>query len=542
MSTTVETAIQNNNETSTNPDGSVSPQSPNVENDNSLPQNMDSFNSITRIMSSLDSAALMTPNADMYYGLGPSMSRVSPLNLPSFDNNGIPDMNDQIPSNLVVNDDVNLMSSLQFSSNGSIGMESTGDLEIRLPSFSNDPNSPGKGTRLMPMSPGSIDHMHIPANPLSYLEPNPQNLLGADSHLPEMQWEAINFKGFEGMNEIEISLLKTCAKCLEAIKEQGVFINGQFYHNRCCNCYYCGTHLNHNSTYLFQDNLCCPNCIRVRPDAQNNPNDESFKCKSCNFPILRKGDEIIIPETGEKYHKNCISCFECGRQISVNHSGYDDEDEPNQVPNTTNLNELYKVLQGKILCNQCFEIVSDRICRVCNQPIVGDFIDQHLNYYHPEHFRCTQCNKLLKGTNFIMHHNVPYCFEHGNIFITSCTYCKGSFKLNETDKIKWNGKFYHGCCFVCRVCGTQLDPTTCKRVHGRPHCAKCFQLRLEEGEVDEHGNTLTDHQHLCEKLKNRRENYKTAHGINIIYPTYGERCCLTAEKVSKDNEALFANF
>lgn len=328
------------------------------------------------------------------------------------------------------------------------------------------------------------------------------------------------------IKEPEMTLLKTCAACFEPISNNGYFINGQYYHQDCYACQRCNKPLSGDTCIVYQDCLCCHECARLKPDF-----DQAEKCNACNFPIYSNHDEIIIPELNQHYHVQCLSCYQCSNQIDMNY--YDGD----------NLNDLYQIAKGQILCNKCAKAISQRVCQSCKERIIGDYIYCYQHYYHPDHFKCTTCDSVLSGSNFLMHHNLPYCFKCGNIFNSICSYCKGPFKVNETDKIKWYGKYYHSNCFVCRVCGVPLDPTVCKKVHGRPHCEQCFACRIEDGECDESGKSISHHKHKVQELNQKREKYKLTHGIQINYPRYGEGCCEVAEYNVREEDAKFtANF
>lgn len=342
-------------------------------------------------------------------------------------------------------------------------------------------------------------------NPSSFLINDSANENYEPSALPSMpddfESEENNtheFKGFDKMTEIEESLVQTCCICEKEIKEKGLFVNGLFYHNDCFKCCKCHERIDQKKCIEYKDEHFCKKCAKAlkKPPI----------CCICQRYIVGKKELAQFPEH-EPMHKTCVSCFRCGKVIP---SG----------------KEMW--IEGKLICIQCSKVLRVRVCTICDKIVIGDFVKVRKKYYHPAHYRCEVCDKLITGNNYVLHHNHLLCPEHGDIYRTSCAFCKGGFGFNETDKIKWHHKLYHNSCFVCRVCGCDLNPNEFKAIHGRPHCLTCYEQRKKDGEIDEAGHTIGKHKHLPEKSISRMERFENELERPIIHPQY-----------SKDEESKF---
>ena len=302
-------------------------------------------------------------------------------------------------------------------------------------------------------------------------------------------------------DEIETTLLKTCAICRQPCKSTFYFTNGQYYHADCFKCQAdgCGQKLRPPNYVLYKGKLLCSKHGRFNGDLK--------KCPICNLylfdidnPIQPKGYDKLI-------HPGCFYCYECCKLLDPKGK--------------------FTIIEGNIVCDSCKNIVKNRVCCSCSKPILGRYVKNRGKYFHIDHFTCEKkgCNKVLYGKNYVVHHNKYYCPEHGTIYKKRCAYCKGEFSPLENDTIEWNGKNYHERCFVCRVCSDHLDPETCYSVHGRPYCQACFDRRVKEGDVDEHGRTIkkkddSQHKHKLDVSLERRERFAQILGKEIPMPVY----------------------
>src|SRR5579859_746962 len=144
------------------------------------------------------------------------------------------------------------------------------------------------------------------------------------------------------------------------------------------------------------------------------------------------------------------------------------------------------------------------VCKQCGQPIIGEYITALGAAWHPEHFVCAGCGKVIVEPSFNTHDGRPYhnaCYL--DRFVPKCAYCG---KALEGQYITHDGKSYHQSCYQdhivprCAYCGEPLIGsyvvdgwgTRFHQEHEQqfPHCAYCG--RLVPPAQQEHGASKDD--------------------------------------------------
>ena len=364
---------------------------------------------------------------------------------------------------------------LQISTSNSMAKYNASDLEAVLKMEMNSSSAPDStASGFLPQIPQQPSIEAIPTVDIDGLDGLPVIVPSASS-LDQL--------------DNEISLEQVCEICRQKVETEGLFINGLYYHKSCAKCGVCGAQIEPPKAGYIRDVLCCLEC------ASKN-SKELKKCFACNElldgtqPHFKIDKNIFI-------HNNCLCCFECNKTIMKGQE---------------------KILDKNILCRRCFSVIKERVCIVCKKPIVGYFVKCHKRFYHSEHFKCSQCQKVLHGNNYIIHHNKLFCQKHGQYFLNHCAFCKRNLNLTDEERIKFNGKIYHTVCFVCRVCGHDLNPDSAKLFHNRPHCVECYQRRIRESSS---GTDMKKHHHYPQQSVDRRIRYMND-GITVVLPQYEE--------------------
>ena len=301
-------------------------------------------------------------------------------------------------------------------------------------------------------------------------------------------------------DEIELSLLKTCAQCGQPCKTTFYFTNGKYF---CVNCFTCqakgcGQKLRPPNFVLYKGLRLCSKHGRF--------NGELNKCPICNLYLFDIDEPIQPKGFDKKIHPGCFNCYECAKPLDPKGK--------------------FSIIDNLPVCDSCKKIVKNRICASCSKPVLGRYVKNRGKYFHIQHFTCQKkgCKKVLFGKNYTVHHNKYYCPEHGAMYLKRCAYCKGEFSPLENDVTDWHGKSYHARCFVCRICSEHLNPEKCYSVHGRPYCHACFQRRVEEGDCDSKGRTIKKgdgaHQHKLDISMERRERFAQILEKEIEMPVY----------------------
>ena len=280
--------------------------------------------------------------------------------------------------------------------------------------------------------------------------------------------------------------IRNCELCERPVELDGLVANGLYYHKLCANCTKCGQRIQGNRCAMFKGKLFCVACVAVAGPLE--------KCPVCGMFLDGSEKEMSIPEIKLNIHANCLCCQSCSRTLGKGQ---------------------HMLLGDRIYCRRCFPAARERVCRACKETIEGRYVKCKGCFYHVEHFKCAVCQKILCGNNYIVHHNKPYCPEHGRVFVGRCKYCKG--RVLPTDMyVKWQDALYHAECLVCRVCGAHLIPSSAQLFHNRPHCQVCLNLRREEMKCV----SGKRHKHIPILSRERRKRFAEHAGIEIIEPTY----------------------
>lgn len=267
-----------------------------------------------------------------------------------------------------------------------------------------------------------------------------------------------------GSAMFEPSLLPTCNVCKKKINERFYFAHGFSYHPNCLKCSSCNRHLCPPNCYFLRDMPYCKYCINMKK-SQPPPN----RCPVCNLYILNQKDAITPDCYDKPIHRNCLRCYVCSNEITD-----------------------FSLVSGKPVCGKCIQELTENqmICNKCGKVILERSVLFHGLHFHPEHFLCTECHCILKGQNYVVYRNKPYCPIHGEAFATrKCWVCHQDF--NDDQKvIKWSGRAYHASCFKCKECNKILNEDNWIRVHGNPYCEACYQNYKDKKEQKLHTQKL----------------------------------------------------
>lgn len=128
---------------------------------------------------------------------------------------------------------------------------------------------------------------------------------------------------------------------------------------------------------------------------------------------------------------------------------------------------------------------SKTICNFCREPIKSQYVEFDGKFYHPIHFLCDNCSRVIGTEPYYIKDNHKYCNKcYLEEFAPKCAYCGDPV---EGEYIIYNGKEYHKFCYEFKVA---------------LRCALCGEVIQGEYLVDYWGNHYhkdheTDH-HQCE--------------------------------------------
>jgi len=139
-----------------------------------------------------------------------------------------------------------------------------------------------------------------------------------------------------------------------------------------------------------------------------------------------------------------------------------------------NLAKLFpSIMVALIFITLATTALAEHTCTYCHQKIEAGWVEVDGQYYHPNHFVCTNCLKPISDPRFFEHAGKYYDSTCFTLFITKrCDYC-GRPIIGET--IYFDSKTYHASCY---------NESVGKR------CVVCGNVAVEEFFVDNRGNAV----------------------------------------------------
>ncbi|KAF8156829.1 hypothetical protein B0H34DRAFT_474613 [Crassisporium funariophilum] len=119
--------------------------------------------------------------------------------------------------------------------------------------------------------------------------------------------------------------------------------------------------------------------------------DDTRRCPGCKLPAAGRKGGLVIACGGSFFHIDCYSCKKCRTPIALD-------------------DRVSLDLDGLLLCEDCLHK-----CNICNLSILELIIyGGNDSYYHPDCFRCKECNTPLDERRFGKTSRSIYCMEcHG---------------------------------------------------------------------------------------------------------------------------------
>lgn len=109
------------------------------------------------------------------------------------------------------------------------------------------------------------------------------------------------------------------------------------------------------------------------------------KCAGCNLPITAN----YITALTVQWHPDCFVCSDC-------HCPFADG--------------KFFDIDGLPYCEIHYHARRGSLCAVCRQPIIGKCTTAMFRKFHPDHFTCAYCLKVL-SKSFKEENDKPYCHD-----------------------------------------------------------------------------------------------------------------------------------
>lgn len=168
-----------------------------------------------------------------------------------------------------------------------------------------------------------------------------------------------------------------CAACQEPILDKVTIALEQTFHPEHFVCAHCGCQFDVDDGFHEKDGK--PYCKNDFFDLFAN------KCGGCNLPITAN----YITALGVQWHPDCFVCSDC-------HCPFADG--------------KFFDIDGLPYCEIHYHARRGSLCAVCREPIIGKCTTAMFRKFHPDHFTCTYCLKVL-SKSFKEENDKPYCFD-----------------------------------------------------------------------------------------------------------------------------------
>lgn len=230
-----------------------------------------------------------------------------------------------------------------------------------------------------------------------------------------------------------------CYVCGERVVGQVITALGRNYHKEHFTCAHCHQELGTRNFYE-KDNL--PYCEKDYQQLF------SPKCAACGEPIL---DKVTIA-LDQTFHPEHFVCAHCGCQFDID-DGFHEKD-------------------GKPYCkNDFFELFANK-CAGCNLPITANYITALNVQWHPDCFVCSDCHCPFADGKFFDIDGAPYCEIHYHARRGSlCAVCREPIIGKCTTAMF---RKFHPDHFRCTYCLKVLTKSF-KEENDKPYCHDCFE-------------------------------------------------------------------
>lgn len=237
---------------------------------------------------------------------------------------------------------------------------------------------------------------------------------------------------------LDPSKIINCYVCGERVVGQVITALGRNYHKEHFTCAHCNQELGTRNFYE-RDNL--PYCEKDY-QALFSP-----KCSACGEPIL---DKVTIA-LDQTFHPEHFVCAHCGCQFDAD-DGFHEKD-------------------GKPYCkNDFFDLFANK-CAGCALPITANYITALGVQWHPDCFVCSDCHCPFADGKFFDIDGAPYCEIHYHARRGSlCAVCRQPIIGRCTTAMF---RKFHPDHFTCAYCLKVLTKSF-KEENDKPYCHDCF--------------------------------------------------------------------
>lgn len=282
---------------------------------------------------------------------------------------------------------------------------------------------------------------------------------------------------------------KSCDHCKRELTEDGCTAFGKVFHKECFRCHGCKKKLD-GKFFSKDEKAYCANCHKSNQET----------CTVCKQKIV--GDCVVNNKT--YYHPECMKCHHCDDKLRGSYLFFQNKPICEKCFKTqgasacsgcgNSIEGTCYQLGEEMFCQDCYTDHMADTCAKCGEPTQSEHVKAAGSTYHPDCFKCENCDKSLLNKSFSTDDkNTLYCPEcYTKIFAFKCSVCNNPIVPKEgqtkAPRIRALDRDFHPQCFKCEDCDKVLD----SRVKGsecwpmRHHilCYKCYRRRQSESESE----------------------------------------------------------
>ena len=127
--------------------------------------------------------------------------------------------------------------------------------------------------------------------------------------------------------------------------------------------------------------------------------------------------------------------------------------------------------KGLLYCSECHSTHIKKKCDTCKGQVIGTSIEAFDKIYHPHHFVCNKCKKLLSGDYFKNegHPVCEECFE-----VRKKEVCEACGLVIDGKRSDMDDKFFHTECLKCDYCSELVGNSKVVKFKGNIYHETCF--------------------------------------------------------------------
>ena len=154
-------------------------------------------------------------------------------------------------------------------------------------------------------------------------------------------------------------------------------------------------------------------------------------CAGCKKPIT-EGSLVELESSSRFFHEECFNCSHCSGSL---------------------LEKEYIEEGDKPLHSECYHMLYNPKCSVCQEPVEEDYLEMESNVYHQDCLTCSACKNSVGGNKFYNMDGGIQCVKCYSSSAPSCSICQLKI-LNQV--VSALGHNWHKTCFVCSFCKKEL--------------------------------------------------------------------------------------